>query len=610
MSILQILLYFSVVQSSTQRPHNILSDLIDTTFKNSFCLYYLTVNPSTTPIIKQINLNGKQIILSDFENIETLNANKQFQCNGYIIDSNNGSDLKDLFSIQTIHRKFKPNRKVIIILDQLHQFNYSAVETATLSQDLDLIIIGKNCRISNDKPEKLLLVMAKKLQFNNSCLETIKLVAYNKIFTTDELIHNQKYLEKKSFMPSKYLRRTGKSFLVSMFDCPPFATVNDKATKTYNGPEMEFLKDVVGSNSPIAYIVNEQQDAESHENLYDNILEQVIDLKSDIGICSQWQPKVYGMDLQLTQQYAQTCITFLVPKPMLLPSYTFIFQPFRISLWLVYLIIFVCTSVCFIRILLTYHPRNDNSLAILYLFRLFLLGPLNMYPKSSQISLRLLILSSSITCMLVSTYYSAGLTTSLSFPPFSADINTFEDMIAQSIKWQATDDSIKHWMANTENRNLQALSKQFVVENDPLEFNEQVRKHKMATFVEIINEDYVRHVEVLDHYGRTHMKVLPEKIACFYAVFILKTNSPYVDVFNRAINNFLDYGLMHHLFKKFVNQPQHRFRKEFFQHYEEEVHQQINFSKIQGAFYLLIGGHLAALIIFCFEYLPTLYRTG
>jgi hypothetical protein len=203
-------------------------------------------------------------------------------------------------------------------------------------------------------------------------------------------------------------------------------------------------------------------------------------------------------------------------------------------------------------------------------------------------------------------YYSAGLTISLRFPRFSTNLNTVQDVIDNGIKWfdGGGMEWTKLWMESSENSKFNRLASLFEPVSSITEVHRKLRGKDHGLLVETCagnDLSFIMFSEILDEHGRKHMKIIPEDIACFYAIFPLKPNSPYVNLFNRAIHNFIEYGFIKHWLTEFANKPEYRYMKNFFQRYSQEIRQDINLKNVQGAFHFLMFGYLLACLIFCME---------
>jgi hypothetical protein len=557
--------------------------LIESSFINASCLYFIEEDLNYSNLISQA-LMGLQLISVLYNNFEIL---KTVSCDGYILISNNERSVKELFSPKTINTVFKPHSRVLWFTEQLRYPEGTELSEATELHNVDLIIIEEN-------------------QINPTLVEAETFFrvtsVYHRATINKGYSIKRKYLKKRPWLPEVVLPKFNQSLSVVLFECPPYV-IWSRRRKIYDGIDIKILNEVT-KNWPVRYIFLTQS-KDSAEFLYTKALMRVVDNKNDLAVCSQWQISSYKHDIAKTVQYTTTCRRFLVPRSELLPNYTFVFHPLQLNLWVVYCLlllflpfVMVKTSNIFdgFRVGKSYLKR-DFSLAVTYTVRVFSSGAVNRVPLSHQFSLRLLIIALSIFCMLFSTYYSAGLTISLRFPRFSKEIVTLKDVAESDLKWLESNDHLKNFVGSD-------LGARFERRKGIKEGNEKLRSHKYMVTVQVQpgnDENYVMFSETLDEYGKSNLKVMSEDIACFYCLFPLKVNSPYLNIFNDAVNKFNEYGFVNHWYKHSLNKKKFAYMRKFFQRYSSEVFQNIDFQKFRGIFYILLLGNALAGIVFCLE---------
>ncbi|KAJ3665618.1 hypothetical protein Zmor_001107 [Zophobas morio] len=506
-----------------------------------------------------------------------------FVCEGYIIISEKVAEINKMFARKNLNLYFKPHRRVIIIVDNLHlkDFNIDEARASTELHDLDLIIITK--------------------ENNSDCFKYKCLRFLDQDFQIRLVLHSFK--THKPWYPLRILTKHQQNFSVAMFNCPPFASFNE-TTNLHDGLEIKML-DMILNKWPKTYIVFKPK-AGSGDQLYGKVLDEVILGNSDLSLCSQWLQKVYEFDVSKTTEYAVTCKNILVPRPKLLPNYSFMFQSVKTSLWLLYFFtLIVCSCIARVMYFMVAVPSQNLIEITIRFIRIFSLGAISKMPKKT--ATRFFLTTVFIFCLITSTYYSAGLTTSLRFPQFSKNIDNIQHIVENNIKWLEPNDWMMQWMKNTTSDSLHKLADLFEVYYKISDRNIKLRQDDYALLVQTlssVNKNYyVMFSESLDGYGKQHLKIISEDVACFYAVFPLKENSPYVEIFNSAILKFIEYGFINHWFQDFINKPQYRFMKNFFQTYSTEVHQVIDLEKLQGAFYFLLVGEVLSGISFLIEHI-------
>lgn len=174
-------------------------------------------------------------------------------------------------------------------------------------------------------------------------------------------------------------------------------------------------------------------------------------------------------------------------------------------------------------------------------------------------------------------------------------------MVSRGINWEEPVPDIQKWLLETNYSLYQQIGRLFLVGNNSTVLNQKLRTKKYAMLVKLVDNQYVMNGEYLDDSGRAHMKVIPQCIANFYTVFAFQRDSPMVEVFDRQMLKFLEYGIVEHWQRIYSAEGQVRYMKNFFKNLNAEVRQEIDFSKIRGAFCFLIYGYATATAAFILE---------
>jgi hypothetical protein len=520
-----------------------------------------------------------QIVIVHIDNTRYL-KDSPWKCAGYIILSNTANHINHIFTSSRINQFFEPHKRVLLVTKESTSLKKTEIELATALHDLDLIII------QNTKMESAILWKEDEELFFNTT------IPYDVMSS-----------RKPKWHPELLLSKYNRSICVALFNCKPFAFF-DEATQSYDGVEIKMLNAIL-QNWPIRYnfIVNKNS-----KHLFVEVFTQVNENKCDVGICAQWQQAVHGFDIGKTIEYTRTCQRLIVPRPQLLPNSTFIFHSLHTDFWILYFVTLIISSFVIhitSKIFKTLKSgfEDDILLPFIHMLRIFSLGALTRIPYSTQISVRFLMINLFIFCILASTIYSTGLTILLRFPRFSGNINNIQDVIENNLRWLDYSDWMKNWMLNTGNEKLEKLAYLFDRHTTISQDNKKLRQKSHGAMVQMTPGYYVMFSETLDEYGRSNLKVINENIACFYTVFTMKRNSAFVNIFNKAIFMLIESGLVDYWFGTFVRKRENRYMETFFQQYSQEVHQNIDLEKLQGAFYFLCLGLITATLAFFVEYI-------
>jgi hypothetical protein len=478
--------------------------LIKISFGKPFCLYYIHDSTSNVTILNKVLIKQElQVVSLNVANIRQLRY-ANITCDGYIFESNDVNTTKNMFSNRTINLYFQPHKRILFFTEIWRYFDISTIHAATAWQDLDLVIVEveKNER-NGDRKQTLL---HEESQINVVLVGLEKVIRQNDTFSAE-------YLTKEKWKPEKVLKKYGFNFSVIYFDCPPYF-LSHKNYSVYEGVEMEMVK-VMTRNWPINYKFVEVE--ATTNNIFLNSFTNIINNKGDLATCSHIRQRTHP-EMERSYPYARTCITFLVPRPVLLSDITFLVQPLQFTLWIAYFATLIIVSL-FLKLMETQGFRDDTKTLTNYLcedvfqsiisvLRVGSSGSMIRTPKSDQVAARVLSIVLLVFCMLVSTYYSAGLTISLRFPRYSYSINTLEDFVKYDVKWQSTQNFsfLNYYWENTQTRIIVEMAKRFVFAGDTPEAMKRLNEMKYALLVGKLDgtdADYLGFADKVDDYGRT-----------------------------------------------------------------------------------------------------------
>jgi hypothetical protein len=559
-----------------------IQELIQIYFENANCLYFIQDNLTYSNSVGKATTNV-QIVSVHITKIKFLRR-VPFTCGGYLVLSSNKTAITRLFSIDRINTYFKPHNRVVLFTENTTLLNKKEIESATELHNLGLIIVEN---VNSQRSSNKLIDSGEVLQIS--------------------WIANTTFV-KQFWFPDKVLSKLNRTFCIALFHCPPFVMA-DKGNESYDGIEIKMLEEILKDWPKRFWHFHKKKDTPGE--LFALALRTVLHNKCDVAICSQWMQVAYRFQIEKSAGYTFTCRNLLVHRSQLLSDFGFLLQPLEPNLWLIYLITFILSSFMMYTISNILNkartlkiPRTNIIVILTLTLRIYFLGPIGQIPHMRERSMRLVLLSLFLFCVLISTYYSAGLTLCLRFPRFSKNINSLNDVIENNIKWIDSNKWFRNWMKNTSNELFERLALQFELVTSISQRNEKLRQENYAMVVDTLPDQYEQFfmfAETLDNHGREHLKILQEDIGCFNVLFPLRVNSPYVEMFNKVLVRLVEHGFIDHWHSTFINKSEYRFMKVFFQRYSHQVPQNINLQKLQGAFYSLFLGHSFAFIVFCVE---------
>lgn len=389
---------------------------------------------------------------------------------------------------------------------------------------------------------------------------------------------------------------------VSLFDCPPFVVCNH-IRDCYDGVEIRMLMEIA-KDWNINYQIFKREDSP-----WAKTVDNVENGTSNLALCSPFLQSVAKRNLDMTVSYSDACLTFLVPKPKILPKETYVLQPLQKICWII--IIFVTLFVAFFCIFCsivykiflnrkTGRKFLDFGANVMDSIRLVTLGSLKRFPSGEELIYRFILSSWCITSLLISTGYSGGFTSSFTTPRYSNPINSFKDMVDQNIYFGSPELETISYLTNSFNPHIVELSKNFIFESNPtVDKPKRVRRGNYAIMIKRLSRNFLTDLEVTS-YGKKHLKVISECFLTSNIVWALNKNSPFIFFINRKLRGFIEHGFLNYWFFLMKYTYGMENTNQFFSDYVED-HSSIevlNLDSIQGAFYVLVFG--LGLAVVCF----------
>lgn len=505
-------------------------------------------------------------------------SNKVPNCEAYIIALKYLNQLKRLFITASLtNETFTHNKRFLVFYESRRKlYNYESFSDAYLN-GTEVIIVQQHY--------------------------TTLQVTFTWKHDTVNVLNDTKHFNviPEHYKVSPWKPKLKNKFRVSTFHCPPFV-LYDEERGAYGGPEYNVIREIT-KDWPVEYTFH-------GSNSWARIIEDVAERKSDFAMCSLWQAPT-AKSAGVSYPFAQICVTFLVPKPQLLSDVSYVFQPFQLTLWILIIAVVVLVSNV-LHLLLVVEKRAKKSQAtaiykadvvsaLLDAIRLFTLGSLSRAPSSTQYSLRHVLISFSMTCLILSTAYSAGFTSSLTYPRYSNPIRTVQDMIDQNVKIEVdqSEGNIKEVFTEFTDSNVRRLSN-FIV------FVSENKTHydgmNYAKLVKVAGPSFVTDTEMLDSYSKTHLQLLKGCIAQVNIVFAMQRDSVFAEFINKHTARFIEHGFLRYWFKEAVYRLNFDYIDNFYSVYVNSFgHGALKTQRLKGVFIMLAFGCATSTLVFIIE---------
>lgn len=321
----------------------------------------------------------------------------------------------------------------------------------------------------------------------------------------------------------------------------------------------------------------------------------------DLGFGSVWDFTTVGLDLDRSLPYVENCHTFIVPKPHLLPEATLITNSLKWNFLIIIILTTVIVGVCFSLVKLYYSAKFDFLSGFFASFRLITAGCIS-FPPTNQARLRFVLLVWYLGCVLLTTTYSAGLTSMLSKPSFTNVIRTKIDMYDNKLQWLDEDNTGQLYNFSKLSSKKQLMPFGIII-NNSTERNRLLKTGKYGLGL-TLTENSLLSILDLDDYTLDNLRLLQECDTDFSYVFVLKKNSALTRIVNEQLNKYREHGLIL-IWTKFVTKHLNLTRYDQLYNYysiRQDYYVALNLRKLQVAFYLLVIGFLVSVGLFIFEF--------
>lgn len=548
-----LLLKILFIENQTNVDHKIFSQFL---FKNQFNCIYLAYN-----IINELKGVEESLMKSESSTIivrnETVNFFEDaFYCINYVLIANDFSAIKSV--LNKYETRIKSHRSFFIIVKK--------------GQKEDKIYL-RNYGISNG------LVITYVYIKSNA-------IVYKKII--------------KHWNIKSYFEMNQNPFQIYAFDIYPYLIV-DKKGKICNGVDHKILSHIL-SNISYTYVLPKNKT----KNLWTLGLDYVKEKKVNVAVGSHWIIKINRGEIDHTYPYSESCLSLLIPKPNLLSRVCFVFHPLQLTLWeSIAAILLLNMLICYIlsgKIIKLNYTIEDPIKIYLYLLQVATLNSLNRFVHIKG-PFKIIIVSWSVVCLLLSTAYSGGFTSSLTYPRLSKPINTLQDLIDSNIRIVTFPGDIKNDFATSSNRLLRRLSDSINFSEDSKDINEKLETGNYATKVVILGKNSLMEIEYLNEYNRRRLRVMKDCFSQYSVVMALSKNSPFTEVFNKELSRLLEHGFIKFWFEDMKKYSKFNFDLfyELYSFYEIELRKPLGIENLQGIFLLLVLGFSISFCLFVLE---------
>lgn len=397
---------------------------------------------------------------------------------------------------------------------------------------------------------------------------------------------------------------------ISFFKCSPHI-IYDEHTGIFDGIDYHMLNDIM-KGLPVEYVPISQ--ITPGNTSYDTSLQDIIHKKMDLSVCAMWL--LYLMNesslpnFEYTQMTGQLCFALLVPKPQLLPESSYILQPLPLGVWIIIVLVIILGS----KLLQVVSKLNfctetkncivyDNFMdSALHTIQLFTFGGAARKSSLKQMAFCYIIVSFSLTFVLLSTAYSAGFSSILTYPRFYKHIRNIQELAESDYKVvckKGAVETYRQFLEHSTNPHLNTLAEKLVDNSNGLK--------EYARIVKVVGKRYALDTENYTAYDKTRLTVIDYCTFTVDTALPIQYNSQLLPYINQGIVDLQEHGFNHHYYEMVASNPinklamydMNNFRTSYVNYNFE--HKPLNLPKIQAAFWLLTAGCICAFVVFILE---------
>ncbi|GJQ84124.1 hypothetical protein Trydic_g12096 [Trypoxylus dichotomus] len=591
-------------------------DMVKRIFPDNYCLYYITDTAvAEVPFVSYClkNLNSSLVLVNPESGTSpSLPIAKQIPCDGYLIVSSNYTALNRFFTYRYERSfEFQTHKRILILYVGKGNFMVAPFSTVANLKGNDIVVVDKLPNYERDLDMYIVFYRDGQYVREDDIIDENVTIRVSSV-RENKILKEWRYLIEdldKSLIKFTHwkpnFQRENDTFKVACYDCPPYVYV-DQENKVYDGIDYEIIK-LIANEWPITFEVD---NFSIYRDMYANTLKRIRDGRNDLGACSIWTRATSSSQMDRSISYSDTCLSFLVPKPHILKPMWLVFYPISAFVWILTAVVTIIVAV-----LIKLAPKSDerhyNNLdyTLLQSLRVLALGPLNRFPIKSHFVFKMVLMIWLYTCLILTTGYSAGFSSALTYPTYSEDIKTIKDMVKQDIHWGSTTTGLRDNLIHSGDPGVAKLINNFLLEKDINVKNERIRSNKYAVNVNMVASKYVSDTRFLDDYAKKNLKVLQECFSTNSIVYALKTNSPYKGTLNRRLLRLIEHGLVEFWTNRILNKYKLLNSQQYYTKLNDiaNAYEPLNLAKLRGIFYFLIIGYCAAIIAFIGEYWYDLY---
>lgn len=279
---------------------------------------------------------------------------------------------------------------------------------------------------------------------------------------------------------------------------------------------------------------------------------------ADFVFCALWVFYPRCSKIDFSHSFIETCITFLVPRPQILPyNWISIFQQLSGKVWgaiLISFVIIIIASKLFYFLTNSIHNQNINEPDYLItIIGLFVTG--NSIPITKVLGLRSLLSAWGLVGLFICMFYSSDLVSYLTLNKYTKRIDTPDDFVKSNLTWGIFEYSGFTFL-NLETKSDRIIKTRVRYEtyNNTDRVINDINQNRFAVLAVVYSKKDVVIFRGIDNIPLLKLRLMKH---CFYKPFIsygFPKNSPYRLMINKILYRIFETGLYQKIRKNVIKQ--------------------------------------------------------
>lgn len=334
--------------------------------------------------------------------------------------------------------------------------------------------------------------------------------------------------------------------------------------------------------------------------------------RADLCFCGLWVQYPRNKLLQFSSAWLDTCLTFLVPRPRVLPyTWNSAFMGFKTSLWICLLgvvILMIFLLIIFIKFSKSsMNIKNDPSPTKIIFDVLNIIFTSTTIPDYSVPGTVSLLTGWAFFCLFISQLYSTDLITFLTIPRYEKRIDTTTDFVKNNLSWGLFRSTHFEYL-NMNLKTDRAIRDTFYVENDLETRLRGISSNKYGVMVYNFHGSAVV-FEGFDEIPVANLRLMKSCLSRPYIAYGFAQNSPFSDVIDQHLGRLFEAGVANYIKAKEIGDHQGTIWESISNENDGKSQSQENgpeiltLAQLYGPFIILLIGCSIGLVMFSLEFL-------